>query len=251
MRALRPARTVTKEHSPMRLARFTTVAILAAALAACGKGEIPSGKSAAAAPAAAGLTAPAGQYKLDPYHSNLTFQVSHLGLSNYTARFTKFDATLDLDPADVAGSSVTVSVEPASVRTDFSGDYRGTHQESPYQTFDEDLAQSQKFFNAGQFPAATFRSTRVEQTGPGQLRIAGELTLLGQTHPVTLDARLVGSVDKHPFTGRGALGFSATGTFDRSTFGMLHLLKPQVLVGDAVTIRFEGEFHQPAPQPAA
>ncbi len=229
----------------MRPACFAlTVAV---ALAACADGRAPSEKSAVATRAApAELKAPAGRYRLDPTHSSLTFRVNHLGLSNYTARFTRFDATLDLDPANLAASTITATVEPASVRTDYSGDYRGAHKDSPYQSWDEDLARNAKFFNAGQHPTASFRSTRVEQTGPGRVRVTGDLTLLGQTHAVTLDGALVGSVAAHPFTERGAVGFSATGTFSRSAFGMNHLLQP-LLVGDSVTIQFDGEFQEVPP----
>ena len=45
---------------------------------------------------------PAGTYKLDRAHASLNFRVSHMGFSNYTARFTEMDATLDIEPADQA-----------------------------------------------------------------------------------------------------------------------------------------------------
>jgi polyisoprenoid-binding protein YceI len=70
--------------------------------------------------------------KSDPYHSSLTFKIDHMGLSHYTVRFTKFDATLDLDPAKLASSSVTVSIDPTAVRTDCSGDFRAAQKDSPY-----------------------------------------------------------------------------------------------------------------------
>ncbi len=227
----------------MKPASATLALVVAAVLTGCGQGSTP--------PPAAGATAvelksPAGQYKSDPNHSTLEFRVSHLGLADYVLRFTKFEAVLDLK-ANLASSSVTLTVDPTSVRTDYSGDYRAAHEGTPYHSFEEALAQDPKFLNAGQFPTISFRSSKVEQTAPGRLRVTGELTLLGQTHPVTLDATLTGSVAAHPFHQRGALGFTATGALKRSEFGMTHLLTPMVLVGDEVTLRFDGEFHQPAP----
>src|ERR1700692_3091247 len=74
---------------------------------------------ASAAAVSAEIKAPKGTYKNDPYHSSLTFKIDHMGLSHYTARFTKFNATLDFDPGKLANSSVTVSVDPTSVRTDY------------------------------------------------------------------------------------------------------------------------------------
>lgn len=219
--------------------------VLLATLAACSQSSPPAVEQTAAPPAPAPLqiAAPQGAYQLDPSHSSLLFRVNHVGVSTYVARFTRYEVKLDLDPANLAASSVTAAIDSASVRTDFSGDYRAHHPDSKFQTWDEDLAKSDKFFNAGVHPQILFHSTRVEQTGPGALQITGDLTLLGQTHPVSLEASLVGSSAAHPFGGGGAIGFSATGSFQRSTFGMDHLVKPP-LVGDTVTIQFEGEFRQ-------
>lgn len=193
------------------------------------------------------IAAPAGTYSIDPYHSHISFSVNHLGLSNYIARFTDYEATIELDPENPENSSVTATIDPASIRTDHDGDYKATHQDSPYDTWDEDLAQSPKFFNAGEHPQITYRSTQVEVVGPDLLRVTGDLTLLGQTHPVVLNTRIVGDSAAHPMSGKGAIGFSATGQIQRSEYGMTHLLDPE-LIGNAVTIRFEGEFHQVVPQ---
>lgn len=217
-------------------------------LAACG-GEAPP--TTAAAPAAAPaaepafeLKAPAGEYRVDPNHAGLAFKVKHLGLADYNARFTRFDVVLTLDPQNLANSSVTASIDPTSVRTDYTGDFKATHEGSPYGSFEERLSREDKFFNSDKFPFATFKSTRVEPLGAGRLRVTGDLTFLGQTHPVTLDAAITGSMDRHPFSGRGAIGLSAKGTFNRSEWGMTGT---QQFVGDAVTILFDGEFQQPEP----
>ncbi len=201
---------------------------------------------AIAAPAPTAVSAPAGNYQLDRNHSSVSFSVNHLGLSSYIARFTDYDVTLKLDPANFAKSSVTANITPSSIRTDYAGDYKATHKKSAYKSWDEDLALSPKFLNAGQFPEIKFVSTKVSPLSSGKFTVTGNLTFLGKTRPVTLDAQLVGAVAQHPFTNAGALGFSASGTFKRSDFGMTHLLKP-ALVGDDVTIRFEGEFNQVVP----
>src|SRR5690606_40941008 len=65
------------------------------------------------------LDVPAGVYKLDPNHALLQWSVSHLGLSNYTAKFTRYDATITLDPQALENSKITLSIDPRSVRTDF------------------------------------------------------------------------------------------------------------------------------------
>lgn len=186
------------------------------------------------------IKAPAGTYKNDPYHSSMTFKILHFGLSNYTARFTKFDATLSLNPSKISSSSVTVNIDPSSVRTDFSGDFKAMLKDSPYNTFDELIGRDGKYLNADKFSTITFKSTKVEQAGE-TLKVTGDLTFLGVTKPVTLVASVVGSMEKHPFMGKGVVGFSATGTIKRSEWGMVGT---QAYLGDDVTIIFEGEFNQ-------
>lgn len=231
----------------MSFTRSFALLTVVAALAACGG----QSSSDAAKPAAAGvaMTAPAGTYKLDPNHRSLVGKVQHMNLAPYSLRFQNFDVTLVLDPKNLAASSVEVVLDPTSVRTDYTGDYKGTHKDTPYNSFEEALAQGPKFFNAGQFATVTFKSTKVEAAGEGRYRITGDLTLLGQTHPVTLDATLTGAMAEHPYTKVGALGFSATGTFQRSKFGMD--IGVGKFLGDDVTVQFDGEFSQQVAQPPA
>ena len=196
--------------------------------------------AASVAAKGADIKAPKGAYKVDPNHASLTFKIDHFGLSHYTARFTKFDASLQLDPAKLGNSTVTLTVDPKSVKTDFPGDFKAGHKDSPFNTFDEEIARGEKFLNADKFPEISFKSTKV--TGEGKnFKVTGDLTFLGQTHPVTLDAEVVGSIEKHPYMGVGVVGFSAQGKFKRSEWGMTGT---QMFLGDDVTILFEGEFDQ-------
>ena len=226
------------------MTRFAAVPLtLIALLAACGQAP---GQSAGPAVA---LTAPAGQYKLDPNHRSLVGKVQHMNLAPYSLRFTKFDVTLNLDPKNVAASSVEVTLDPMSVRTDYTGDYKGTHENTPYNSFEDAIARDAKFFNAGQFPSVTFKSTKVESKGTGRMKVTGDLTLLGKTQPLVLDVTVTGSLAEHPRTKAGALGFTAVGTFKRSGFGMDFGVGK--FLGDDVTITFDGEFKQQvAPPPA-
>jgi len=231
------------------MTRFLATAALAGLLLACAppaqQASTEAEPPAAAAPAQ--ILAPAGTYVIDPTHANLQFRVNHLGLADYIARFTRYSATLTLDPANIAASSIAFTVDPSSVRTDYPGNYRQTHAQSRFQSWDEDLSRSENFFNTGQFPEASFRSTAVEVTGANTARVTGDLTFLGQTRPVTFDVTYGGSMAQHPYTRAGAIGFSAKGTFNRSDFGNRFGLaqgdSPGFL-GDAVTIEFDGEFQQ-------
>jgi polyisoprenoid-binding protein YceI len=172
---------------------------------------------------------PSGTYALEKTHASLTWSVNHLGLSNYTARFTGFDVTLTLDADSPEKSSVTASIDPLSVRTDYPGDT----------DFDGEIARDPKFLNAGTYPSITFTSTRVEMTGETTARIHGNMTMLGVTKPLVLDATLNGTLAQHPYAKVPAIGFHAEGTVKRSDFGFSHLTP---YVGDEVSFVIEAEF---------
>lgn len=178
---------------------------------------------------------PAGVYLSDQSHTSVTFRVSHLGLSNYTARFAKADASLDFNPADPLKSTLTATIDPASVRTDYPNPQE--------KDFDKKLAQDEAWFNAAKFPAITFKSTALEKTGDKTGRMTGDLTFLGVTKPVTLDVTFNGAYDKAPFSEEPALGFSARTALKRSDFGM-DTYVPQI--GDDVEVVIETEMRQKA-----
>lgn len=185
----------------------------------------------AGAPAAAQsakIDAPAGEYVLDKTHASITWKVMHLGMSHYTARFTGFDMALVLDPVTPTKSTISVTIDPRSVETDFPFPEK--------EDFDKVIAE--KFLMAGEHPTITFQSSSLKTTGPKTGKLTGNLTLMGVTKPVTLDVKLNGAM-VHPFRKIPVIGFSATGTFKRSDFGSTVLQGP---VGDEITVIIEAEF---------
>lgn len=180
---------------------------------------------------------PAGSYSLDKSHASLIFRVSHLGFSQWTARFARFDVKLQFDPAKPTADRVTVTIDPASI----------TH-DSPPPGFLAALRGAQ-WLDAGQFPKITYRSTRVEPAGANAIRIFGDLTLHGATHPVVLDATYNGGYIGHPMDPHARIGFSAHGALKRSEFGISYGI-PQpgstMGVGDTVEFAIEAEFSGPA-----
>jgi polyisoprenoid-binding protein YceI len=173
---------------------------------------------------------PAGTYKMDHAHSSLTWKVNHFGLSNYTARFSRFDAMLDIDPSTPESAKVLVTVDPTSIRTDY--------RSAEGRDFDKELGDGEKFFNAKKFTQIIFSSTRVERTGETTARVTGDLTMLGVTKPLTIEVTLNGA-KRHPTAGLPALGFSGIAKLKRSDFNMTFMLP---LVGDEVTLLIEAEF---------
>ena len=211
---------------------------LAALVAACGQPAAQNeGAAATTASAPVELKAPAGVYALDPTHATLQASVLHNSISNYTVRFNKIDGKVTLDPANLENSSVEFTVDPASVDANYPGDYTGTHANSGFKSWNEDIANSPSNLNARQFPQMTFKSTKVSKTGERTADVTGDLTFLGVTKPVTFKATFNGEIESHPFMQVPAIGFAAEGTFKRTDFGMA-----LGYVGDEVTVRFDGEF---------
>lgn len=174
---------------------------------------------------------PAGAYTLDKTHASVTFKVSHLGLSRYTARFSKIDATLTLDPKAPAKSQLVAIVYPMSITTDFPL--------AAETDFDQVLATGKEWFNAERFPEIRFVSQRIDVTGKNTGKIYGELSMLGRTKPLVLDVTFNGAYRSKFLTNVPALGFSANASLKRSEWGLSTLVP---VVGDRVDIAIEVEF---------
>lgn len=185
----------------------------------------------------------AGTYALDRNHASLTWRVSHFGLSNYTGRFTEFDATLQFNPDDASATSVTATINPMSVETDYPGDYQASHPDTGFESWNEDLARSGNWFRSDEHPTITFTSTSVSPVTASTGTITGDLTFLGTTLPVTLDVRYNGVVNFPWDPETDVIGFSATGTINRIDFGLAALQGP---IGDEVEIIIEAEFREVA-----
>lgn len=195
---------------------------------------IASSSRAADTPA---LDAPAGTYALEKTHASLTWRIRHMGLSNYTARFKRFDATVKFDPKDFSKSSVQASIDLGSIETDFVPvDGRDFNVE----------LRSEPFLNVAKFPRAAFVSTKVTPTGPRTMKVDGMLSMLGASTPLSLSVTLNGTLKVHPFAKVPALGFSATGQVPRLAFG-LNPPPIQQGVGELVDIAIEAEFLQQQP----
>ncbi len=168
-----------------------------------------------------------GAYALDRTHAALTFKVDHLGFSNYVGRLKRFDAQLDFDAEDPAAARVEAVVDMTSL-----------------DVADEDFAATLMgpgWFDAEAFPEAVFRSTTIEVTGAGAGRMTGDLTLKGVTAPVTLDVTFNGGARDILRSGSYVVGFSASGSFDRTVFGIDRFAG---VVGNDVMVEIEAEFER-------
>jgi len=171
-------------------------------------------------------------WKIDPAHSSAEFKVKHMMISNVKGSFAGVTGTLKLNDADPAHSSVEAEIPVATLST--GDDQRDGHLKSA------------EFFNAEKFPTLTFKSTNVTRHAPGAHKVAGELTMMGVTRPVTFDVDGPSEPGKDPW-GNTRIGLSATAKVNRKDFGLswnAALETGGVLVGEEVTITLEIQFSQ-------
>jgi polyisoprenoid-binding protein YceI len=190
-------------------------------------------------PPASTAAVPAGSYTLDKQHASLIFRVNHLGFSNYTARFKRFDARLEFDPGSLVASKVVATVDADSLETDFPDPAKVD--------FNAEL-KGEQWLNVARFPEMKFESGQVDVTGENTVRIKGNLTLHGITRPIVLEARFNGGYAGHPMDPNARIGFSAQGTLKRSEFGMAYGIPAPgttMGVGDEVSVVIEAEFTGP------
>ena len=139
----------------------------------------------------------AGDYVVDPAHTQVGFTVSHMGFSYYSGRFSDVSGVLDLKPNDAATSTVHITVPVKSVSTTSSkldGELKGAD-----------------WLDATKYPDMSFRSTKVTPGQSGEAQVAGDLTLHGVTKPVTLNVHFVGS-GTNPISKKYDAGFRSPAT---------------------------------------
>ncbi|MBA3651943.1 MAG: YceI family protein [Chthoniobacterales bacterium] len=166
-------------------------------------------------------------YKIDPVHSSISFKVRHF-FSYVNGSFKKFEGTITVDPDHREKSSVTATIDAASIDTQ-------------NEKRDEDL-RSADFFEVTKYPTITFKSKSVKQTGADSGDIVGDLTMHGVTKEITLHAKFLGK-------GKGMGGKAISGwqvtpeSIKRSEYGLnwSKAVEGTAVVGEEVTISIDVE----------
>jgi polyisoprenoid-binding protein YceI len=175
----------------------------------------------------AGTYAPvraADDFTMDPMHSSLSFKIAHLGLSQVHGRFNAFSGGFTIDPDNPGNTSFSMTIKTESVDTNNKG--RDNHLRSP------------DFFNAKQFPELTFKSTSIRPV-EGGYEVTGDLTMHGQTKPITLV--LKGGASAEFPQGTRRTGYSGDVIIKRSDFGVGNPKFAGALGEDvSVSVSFEG-----------
>ncbi|MEK7256257.1 MAG: YceI family protein [Bacteroidota bacterium] len=169
------------------------------------------------------------KWVIDPSHSEITFRVKHLMITNVKGEFRKFNAEINAAGTDFTTASVRATIDAASIFT--NEENRDTHLKSA------------DFFDVENHPELTFEGTSFKNTGGDDYKLTGNLTIKGITNPVTFDVEF-GGINKDPW-GNEKAGFSLTGKINRKDWGLnwnAALETGGVLVGEEVKIGAEVQF---------
>jgi polyisoprenoid-binding protein YceI len=155
--------------------------------------------------AAATAHAQSVTYAVDPTHTFVTFEAKHFNTSTLRGRFDRKDGAVTLDRTAKTGKA-EINIDVASVSTGVG-------------PLDGHL-KSKDFFNAADTPTAKFVGDKFSFDGGNKVTsVAGTLTLLGKTLPVTLNATHFNCYE-HPMLKREVCGGDFETTIARSQWGM-------------------------------
>ncbi|MBY0301792.1 MULTISPECIES: YceI family protein [Sphingomonas] len=198
--------------------------VIAAALMAAAVPAVAQMAAAPAMPGAPTTRVAAGTYQVDPAHTQVTWEVNHMGFSMLQGQFGASGGSITIDPAKPAQTKVDVTFAIADLSVTSS--QFATH------------LKSKDFFDVAANPNARFVSTAVTPRGANRATMTGNLTIKGITKPVTLDVTFVGA-GANPMTKKLNFGFRAMGTIKRSDFG-LGMAVP--IVSDEVKLTVNAAF---------
>jgi polyisoprenoid-binding protein YceI len=165
-------------------------------------------------------------WTVDPIHSTAQFTARHFGIVPVIGTIPIVKASVQLP----AGSQI-----PTAVSAQLDASKLDTHNDMR----DSDL-RSAHFFNVAETPDIAFASTKIDGTDPNHFTIAGNLTMHGETHPISLAAHVVAS-GKSP-RGRSIIAYAATATIDRTQWGMTY---GPMIVGNNIDLAINAEADGP------
>lgn len=180
--------------------------------------------------AATPVMAGAATWQIDPAHASVEFKVRHLMVAWVKGSFPTVAGFAEIDEADLAKSTVSVTIDAASIDTNNA-------------KRDEHL-RSADFFDVASFPTMTFISKRIVIDGDNLRQVIGDLTLRGTTREVALDVDELTPAIRDPW-GNQRRGATATAVINRKDFGLTWnklLESGGVAVGDEVKISLDIEL---------
>nr|WP_319401416.1 YceI family protein [uncultured Carboxylicivirga sp.] len=164
---------------------------------------------------------------LDPTHSEVTFKVKHMMISNVKGEFKEVSAKIDGE--DFETSKITATLNAGSIFT--NNDDRDNHLKSA------------DFFDAEKYATLSFEGTAFDKVDDDEYKLTGLLTIKDVIKEVTFDVEF-GGIGKDPW-GNEKAGFSLSGKINRKDWGLnwnAALEAGGVLVSEDVKIQAEVQF---------
>lgn len=143
-------------------------------------------------------------WQLDKQHSEIGFAVRHMMISTVKGKFKSFDISAQIDPNDLAHSSVTATIEAGSIDTG--------------ETDRDGHLKSGDFLDIENHPNITFKSSSITKKDDQHYQVTGPFTIHGVTRDVTVDVEVAGPA-KDPW-GKERMGFMVRGEIDREQWGL-------------------------------
>ncbi|MEE9429896.1 MAG: YceI family protein [Melioribacteraceae bacterium] len=168
-------------------------------------------------------------WAFDASHSNVSFSVTHLIISEVEGNFKNFEGTVTSKKENFEGSTVEFSVDINSIDTDNAD--RDKH------------LKADDFFNAEKFPKMIFKSKSLTKIKGKKYKLVGDLTIRDITKEVELDLKYNGTI-KDPW-GNTKAGFKISGTINRFDFGLKFnklMEAGGMVVGDDIEISVNAEL---------
>jgi polyisoprenoid-binding protein YceI len=177
---------------------------------------------------------------IDPSHSEVQFKVKHLMISTVTGSFGEYEGTLTTTEEGelLEGAKASFTAQIDSIST--GNEQRDGHLKSG------------DFFDAENSPTLSFESTSFTQKSGDTYTVDGNLTLRGNTKPVTLTAEYGGQMVD--FYGNNKVGFEIEGKISRKAFGLTWEGVTEaggVVVSDDVRLILNVQFTQVVEEEAA
>jgi polyisoprenoid-binding protein YceI len=144
------------------------------------------------------------KYVIDPTHTFVIYEIGHYGTTTNRGRFSTKEGVVQIDRAGKTGK-VDITMDISSINTGV--DLLNRH------------VQSKDFFNAAEFPTGRFVADKFDFAGDKVSQVSGTLTLLGQSHPVTLRANRFNCYES-PLLKRQVCGGDFETTVARSQWGI-------------------------------
>ncbi len=144
-------------------------------------------------------------WNIDKSHTSVSFGIDHF-FSEVTGKFKSFNGDITFDPNNLTTSSVTFTIDVASIDTDESD--RDEHLKSA------------DFFNESEFPTITFASTSFKKVDDKNYKVLGKLTMRGVTKDITLPLQITGRMDNPWKEGYEIMGIAINTTLNRTDYGV-------------------------------